>query len=150
MSIKVGKYKATFAGMTFGTSKNGNEQIVIDLRIEDTVMSTILSFSDAAKPYSVDRLKALGWEGEGHALDESKLTNEVDVSVAEEEYQGQKQLKVSILTNGGRIVMKDQMSSTQKNDFLKRLTRVSSANGAAKKSAPKVEKSDADDSEIPF
>ena len=42
------------------------------------------------------------------------------------------------------------MNSTQKNDFLKRLTGVSASNGVAKKAAAKPEKSDADDIDIPF
>ena len=141
---KLGRFSAKFVGIEFGTSSNGNEQIVIDLDVEGDVYSTILSFSDKARPYSEERLVALGWKGKGHPLDKTGLTNEVQVELKEEQYKDQTSgemktvTRCQILTNGGRIVMKDVMNSVQRANFLERLTGVKVARGAAKAPPPKA------------
>ena len=67
MSIEAGIYRARGieGSDQFGFAKTGTEQVSIDLELIEIgqTVTTILMFSDAATPYSIDRLKALGWEG---------------------------------------------------------------------------------------
>lgn len=84
-------------------------QIAVDLMFPDgSSITTFLFFSAGAAPYSFQRLTALGWKGKG-AQDLANLTgigtNEVDVEVREEEYDGKVRLKAEILTGPGRVVI---------------------------------------------
>jgi hypothetical protein len=117
--------------MQFGQSTKGNDQIAIDLLLATgETVTAFLNFSDAARPYSEERLVALGWAGLGHPLDEAELTREVDVDIKYEEYQGKQQMRVDIVGNGGRVKLKTTMDDAQKSAFLARLTGVKP--GAAK------------------
>ena len=90
--IQTGTYKGRgIAGSEqYGVTSNGNDQVVVDLNLVDLgeSVSTFLNFSEAAAQYSIDRLRALGWEGN----DLSNLTgidrNEVMVSVKYETWEG--------------------------------------------------------------
>ncbi len=135
MTIQAGRYKAhaVSGSMQFGMSAKGNEQISVDLLLPTGEMvTTFLSFSDAARPYSEDRLVALGWAGIGHELDEAELNREVDVDVSYQDYQGKQQMRVDIVPGGGRVKMKTTLDEAQKKAFLQRLTGIS-------KSAPKLD-----------
>jgi hypothetical protein len=105
----------------YGTTSNGNDQIVVDLDLFDIgeKVSTFLVFSDAAAPYSMERLRALGWAG----TDLTNLTgidkSEVQVEVKYEMYQGEEKMKVQILTGGG-VVLKNKLDDKGKKAFAAR------------------------------
>ncbi len=125
--MPTGRFKATPIPGTlqFGTSPGGHEQIGIDLKLENGVTCTaFLIFSEGAKPYSMERLQKLGWPGEGHPLNESDLTKEVEVDISYRQYNGEEKLDVSIVTDGGRVKMQSTMDDAQKQGFLTRLTGV--------------------------
>jgi hypothetical protein len=64
-----------------------------------------LYFSVAAKPFSLERMRALGWEGGPSKEDVTNLkgidANEVDVQVRIEEYEGKLRPKVEIMAGAG-------------------------------------------------
>ena len=125
--IEAKRYKAVAVAGTFqyGQSAKGNDQIAVDLRLDNgTTVTTFLSFSDGARPYSEDRLVALGWGGPGTPLDEAELNNEVDVDVAYEKYEGKDQMRVEIVRAGGRVKMKSALDETQKKAFIERISGV--------------------------
>ena len=125
--IEAKRYKAHMVpgSMQFGQSAKGNDQIAIDLTLDNgQTVTAFLNFSDAAKPYSEERLVALGWAGVGHPLDEAELTREVEVDIAYREYQGKQQMDVNIVTSGGRVKLKATMDDAQKRAFMERLTGV--------------------------
>lgn len=125
--IEAKRYKAHAVpgSMQFGQSSKGNDQIAIDLLLSSgQTVTAFLSFSEAARPYSEDRLVALGWAGVGNALDEAELTREVEVDISYRDYQGKQQMAVDIVTGGGRVKMKTTLDDAQKKAFLQRLTGV--------------------------
>jgi hypothetical protein len=93
----------------FGTTKNGADQVVIDLELLDVgqTVSTFLYFSEKAAPHSIKRLRALGWTG----TDLSDLAGidaqEVEVRVYWETFNEKESMKVEIVT-GGTVVLSDQ------------------------------------------
>lgn len=121
--IEAGTYKGRAIAGTeqYGQTKHGNDQIVLDLDLLEIgeKVSTFLVFSDKSAPYSVERLRALGWNGN----DLSNLTgidrNEVAVEVKYEMYQGDEKMKVQILTGGG-VVLKDKLDDKGKKAFAAR------------------------------
>jgi hypothetical protein len=119
ISAGIYKGKGVAGSEQYGTTKNGHDQIVLDLDLTDIGerVSTFLVFSDAAAPYGIERLRALGWSGS----DLSDLTgidlNEVDVEVKYEDWQGDMKMKVQILTGGGRVVLKQTMTDKDKRAF---------------------------------
>lgn len=134
MSLPKGFYKgrAIKGSEQYGVSKNGNDQIVIDLDLGELGQaSTFLNFSDAAAPYAIERLRACGWKGD----DVTDLTgidaNEIDVQVKYETYQGKEQMKVEIATGGGKVKLENQMDDRSKRAFGARMKQFLKGNGAA-------------------
>jgi hypothetical protein len=115
--IAAGRYK--------GKAVKGSEQynmlegkapcVAIDLKIAsaagDVFMTTFLYFSEAAAPYSYERLRALGWKGTGPAdlADLSTLDQEVDIEVTKEVYEGKERTKANILTGASRVTLTDKV-----------------------------------------
>ncbi len=135
MTIAAKRYKAHAVpgSMQFGQSSKGNDQIAIDLLLDSgETVTAFLNFSEAARPYSEERLVALGWAGAGHPLDEAELHKEVEVDIGYRDYQGKQQMDVNIVGSGGRVKLKSTMDDGQKNAFLERLTGI-------KKDAPKLD-----------
>ncbi len=125
--IEAKRYTAKYipGTMQMGVTKNGNDQIAIDLQLTGSaVVTAFLNFSEAARPYSEDRLKKLGWPGHGHDLDDTDLVNEVEVDISYRDFDGKQQMDVNIVTDGGRVKLKSTMDDAQRKSFLKRLTGV--------------------------
>ncbi len=126
--IAAGIYKARgMAGSEqYGTARTGTDQIVIDLLVElgdgeTTRLSTVLYFSDAAAPYAIERLRALGWAG-NDLLDLRDLNkNEVDVAIKYETFEGQQRMKVDIMTGSGRLKLESPMGTREKAAFAARM-----------------------------
>lgn len=116
--IAAGRYK--------GKAVKGSEQynmlegkapcVAIDLKIAssggDVFMTTFLYFSEAAAPYSYERLRALGWKGQGPAdlSDFSTIdANEVDIEVTKEVFEGKERTKANILTGASHVTLTDKV-----------------------------------------
>src|ERR1017187_5857158 len=115
LDIKAGVYKGRVVKQPdgtwaqFGESKNGNPEMIvdIDLKLDDAGntrrVSTPLYFSAEAAQYSFDRLKACGWVGPDVSDLTGVDTNEIDVEVRHEPYEGEMKTKVQIMSGGGRF-----------------------------------------------
>lgn len=116
-----GFYKGrALAGSEQYAEKNGTEQIAIDVEVPSLArcFTVFLYFTDAAAPIAIEKLRACGWTGD----DVTKLvgvdTNEIDVSIKYETYQGKERMKVDIATGGGgRIKLQNQMDDRAKRAF---------------------------------
>jgi hypothetical protein len=123
MGISPGTYKAKGikGSAQLGESEKGTLQVAVDLDVKGAdgsslgQMTTFMYFSTDAAPYSYERLRALGWKGEGPD-DIGKLddidTNEVDVRVtapvpykATDGSMKEGASKIEILTGGGKVVL---------------------------------------------
>jgi hypothetical protein len=114
--------------------ENGNEQIAIDVFVPELerAFTTFLHFTEKAAPYAIERLRACGWNGE----DLSDLTGvdsqEVDVQIKYETFQGKERMKVDIATGGGgRIQLDNQMDDKQKRAFAARMKGLLKGNAVA-------------------
>lgn len=93
----------------------GTLQLVVGLELKDKKTgehvrsaSTFLPFTDKAAAYSIERLRSLGWKGQTAADLENMDgidTNEVDVEVRADNYQGKTSYKVEIVTGPGLVTV---------------------------------------------
>ena len=116
MSIEAGLYVGKVISGEFGENKDGtNVEAVIQMQLIDRAdggtplegpvsVSVCLYFTEKAKPFSVEKLKAIGWQGGD--LEFARCPNEVTISVRYEEYplgSGDQRMKCDIFTGEGRI-----------------------------------------------
>lgn len=154
--IAAGQYKGRGIKSTVQlgeTEGNNTLQVAIDVDVllvkGDTreslgTMTTFLYFSEAAAPYSFERLRALGWKGQGPDDVDSNMVidiNEVDVRVTQAEPytapDGTKKMgtsKLEILTGGGKVVISKKLDDAT---FKARLRAIVSGSGGSSASAPK-------------
>jgi hypothetical protein len=128
MSIPEGIYRARAIKAELDKSDKGDDVVVVMLEIQigEGTMNAItrLYFSEKAAPYSLERLRALGWPG-GTTFE--KLPNVVDVTVKHEMYEGKPQTKVDILTGGGGIKPKNPPSPAEEREFFQRINKAMGA-----------------------
>lgn len=130
--IPGGQYKARGieGSDQFGTNENnGNDEVSVDLTLVDLQrnVTSILYFSDRATPYSLDRLRLMGWEGGDTFAGISK--NEVPVVVKYEVYDSKVRMKVEIVSS--RFSFQSPMSDVQKRGFFARLNQIAAQQGSA-------------------
>jgi hypothetical protein len=118
--IEAGIYRGRGAAGSeqYGETKNANDQIVLDLDLLDLGerVSTFLVFSEKAAPWSIKRLRALGWTGDSLADLTGIDSSEVDVEVKYEEYNGELKMKVQIIV-GGTVTLENQFDDKAKKAF---------------------------------
>lgn len=102
----------------FGQAKNGSEQFAIDCSLPDVgeTVTVILSFSGGARPYSIDKMAAMGISV--GAADLEFASKEFSVRVFYEEWEGEERMRVDVLTS--RVKLKE-MDPAQKRGFLAEL-----------------------------
>lgn len=141
--IAAGTYRgrAIKGSEQYGQTKNGNDQIVIDLNLEDIgeKVSTFLVFTDKAAEYSLDRLRACGWTGDDLSNLAGIDVNEVEVEVKYEQYNGETKMKVQILTGGGAVKLKDQLDDKGRKAFAAKYKDLAKSVTAKVATAPKPE-----------
>lgn len=115
----VHKGRAIAGSEQYGTSSGGHDQIVVDLSLTELgeQVSTFLIFSDASAPYSIQRLRACGWQGDDLSNLAGIDANDVDVEVRYEMYDSKQQMRVQILTGGGRVVLDKPLDDQGKRAF---------------------------------
>ncbi len=155
--IQAGTYtgRAVKGSEQYG-EKNGKPYMTVELTITELnrTLTTFLYFSEAAKPYAIDRLKALGCYGAANGNLDGIDANAVRVVVKYEKYQGEDQMKVDILT-GGSVRVDNPMDEKRKRSFLAEIASALKAEGAkppangGAKPAPKPAPVE-DDEAIPF
>lgn len=137
----------------YGSTSNGNDQIVININLLDLgeTVSTFLVFSDKAAPWSMKRLRALGWTGSDLTNLEGIDSQDVDVEVKYEEYQGEMKMKVQIVA-GGTVTLENQFDDKGKKAFAAKFASLAKSTTPAKAAKP-ASRSDATPSsadDIPF
>lgn len=126
--VAAGFYKgrALAGSEQYGTTKQGTEQLAIDIAIPSVNMTltTFLYFTKAAAPYALERLRACGWKGSDLANLAGIEANEIDVQLRYETYDGKESLKCDIAIGGGRVKLDAPMSEAQKRAFAARMKAV--------------------------
>ena len=151
--IPAGVYKgrAVVGSEQFGTTKNGTDQIVLDVNIPELgrQVSVILYFSTKAKSYSLEKLRACGWSGDDVTQLSGIGDNDIIVSIQYETYEGKERIRTDIVTGGGRIKLDAPMDAAAKRGFA---ARMKSATKAVPVPAPAKQDavSDANEDDLPF
>jgi hypothetical protein len=115
MKFGIFKARAVLGTEQFGETSNGHPQLALMFRmkIDDhgstQEASTFLIFSPESAPYSYERLRACGWEGNDLTDLKGVDKNEVDLKIWEDSYQGKPQVKVEIM-GGGKVTMAKPLS----------------------------------------
>lgn len=153
-----GRYKGRAASWGLGHSEKGTPQIAIELQVTegDLIGESITlygAFTDAAHPYTFKTMRTLGWEGD----DLGDLTgidkNEVSFVVAEEEYNGERKLKVKGVYPLG-VALKNPMTPEQTRAFAAQMKGAAvasrGANPYANKSKSQVKRENVQAGKDPF
>jgi hypothetical protein len=115
-----GTYRAVALPDTiqFGQAKNGSDQVACDLSLEDVgeTVTVILSFAGGAKPYSQDKMKAMGFRNDGGTLRHER--RECTARVFYEEWEGEERMRVDVVTS--KVALKP-MDEPQKRAFMSEL-----------------------------
>lgn len=131
--IPEGMYEAIAVGedepnVQFGESNNGNEQVAIEMNLLDLNRTcfVIMSFSTKAAPYSLERLRAMGWDGGDtmKGITTNKVTVRAKRDYYEDEHGNQKSsMKFEIMT-GQRFSFQKPMDDQQKRGFFAKLKQL--------------------------
>lgn len=110
-----------------GVSSQGTDFLAIKLRLDDLgeEVTTFLYFTEKTESWSLDRLKALGWDGKGDGNYNGIDSKQAECSVRFEQYNGKETMKVDIMTNSG--VKVTPMEEKAKAGFRARLQKLASA-----------------------
>jgi hypothetical protein len=86
----------------YGYSSNGNPELIVRLSVPalSRQLSTALYLTPDAYPYSVERLRSLGWEGDDLRNLKGIGQNEVDIQITYEMYDNKMTMKVQIMGGG--------------------------------------------------
>jgi hypothetical protein len=116
MAIRLGRFKARAIAGSEQYGVSGRKEtltITIDLAVPalGQNVGTYLYFSQDSAAYSFERLRQLGWVGKDIRDLKGIESNEVEIDISEEEYQGKKRFKVEIVSGGkaspGQVLAKD-------------------------------------------
>lgn len=111
-----------------GYAEGGGEQISVELDVqlsdqEIVRLTSILSFNGKAAPISIERLKALGWDGSDVLRGINKNEVEVEIKYRIPPGKTEERMEVEIKTNGGRFSFKKPMSEPEKRGFMANLSK---------------------------
>ena len=122
--IKAGVYKGSgVAGSEqYGRTPNGTDQIVLELAIPELErnVQTFLYCSEKALPFTIERLRALGWDNDDITNLSGIDKNEVSIDVHYEAYDKgdgsgpKQQMRVNILSGGGRVQIEQFVDSDKR------------------------------------
>lgn len=118
-----------------GYSRDGGGQISIDVDVqisdqEVARLTTILAFAGKGGPISIDRLKALGWDGSNELRGIDTLEPDVEIKYEIPPGKTEEVMRVEIKTaGGGRFTFKKPMSEPEKRGFMANLSKQASQLG---------------------
>lgn len=126
MSIRPGRYRAQAVSIEFGVSETGTDQAAIMFSLLDSneTIGAYLYFSEKAAERSIATLRVMGWKGlDIAAITADDVSAEVDITIAEDEYNGVKRLKVQWINAPGSMpaLLKHVMDGAQKQSFAERM-----------------------------
>jgi hypothetical protein len=122
MELADGRYRARGVRAELGLTSKGNEQVGVELQLlgdgyEAVKLSWYGYFTDASFPITIKALRALGWAGDDLSDLSGIDTNEVELVVENEEYEGKVRPKVQFINALGGLGMKEPMPEDRKKSF---------------------------------
>jgi hypothetical protein len=117
-----GTYRAKAVSWDLGETDNKNEQIAVEFEIltPDAEMPRLTwygFFTEKTWERTIESLRYMGWEGDDLGNLSALGTNEVDLVVDEEEYNGKVQTRVRWVNRPGGLNLKAPMSPERRVAF---------------------------------
>lgn len=117
-----GKFKAKAKAWILGETSTGGEEIAVEFDVltegaEYSVLTWRGYFTDAAWERTIESLRHMGWKGDNLANLEGLDTNEVELVVEEEEYNGKIQTKVRWVNRASGLNVKAPLTEDRKRSF---------------------------------
>lgn len=125
MSWKV-KARARTGEWDLGTSEKGTEQIAVlfdylDGNGEAGSITWFGYFTDGTWQRTLDSLRYMGWQGDDLGVLDGLDTNEVELVLDEETYQGKTRVKVQWVNRLQALALKAPMDPAQRQSFAQRM-----------------------------
>ncbi len=113
--IPAGNYKARAKEWALGMSQTGKEQIAVLFElVEGELAGQTITwfgyFTDNTLDRTLDSLRHCGWQSDSLADLDHLDTNEVEVVVEEDTYEGKTRSKVRWVNRPSRLALKDQLN----------------------------------------
>lgn len=140
--LREGTYLArvsAFEGMTL--SNNGVPQVAVQFTTNEGRIIAWWSLSDKAVRYTFEKLRTCGWKGNDvSAITLEDLTNDVEIVVKHEEFNGEQRAKVTFVNPvGGGIKAGKPMSDVERKAYAQKLKGLAMAIAPVVSSAPAAE-----------
>jgi hypothetical protein len=113
----------------FSKTDNGTAQVFVKAEVPGEGLKTVILFmSDAAMPYTQEKLRAVGWSGKGPIGPQIK-GNTCELCLYEEEYQGEWKAKADFAQSGnGGLKAKNPATASEEADMLAKLEIAAATN----------------------
>jgi hypothetical protein len=156
---KDGCYRAKVVSKDFNEAKTGTIQLVIGFEVTqegDQKGNTITGFfpcTENSMSYTVEKMRALGWKGVD--LDDLSTlgTEEADIVVKSESYNGESRLKVAFVNKPGAVIV-PPLDSDRRKAFAARMRSIvvgtDPSQAAAKAAPPEAKTPTVSDEDLPF
>lgn len=121
-----GTHRARAREWALGHSSNGNEQVAVLFEItqgehQGRTITWFGFFTDKTAERTLDSLRHCGWDGDDFVNLTGLDANEVELVIAEEEYQGKFHDRVQWVNRPASLSLKAQMNSAQMAEFAQRM-----------------------------
>jgi len=123
-----GSFKAKVVSKDYCRAKSGAEQLAVRFEVVDGPqaghqITEFLSFSEAALKYTVEKMRTMGWSGIDLADVETLGSNEVEIVVRAEEWEGQSRMRVAFINavGGASMALKSALNESERKAFAARM-----------------------------
>lgn len=117
--LGIHKARAIRGSEQAGVDSKGNLRLAVDMALSDGsgAVTVTFSFAGAAPEWSIKKLRMLGWVGDDIDNLKGIDTNEVEVRIYEEVFEGKPQRKADIVFGGGTFKFEKQLDDREKRSF---------------------------------
>lgn len=122
MTLQAGTFRARGVSGALGYTKDHNPQVVVELQIldDDHAGETLAwygFFTEKTQERTLEALRILGWKTDDLSDLDGITSNEIDVVVKEEEFEGVVRLRAAWINRRGGAVLKAPMSPQEAKAF---------------------------------
>ena len=150
--LLAGNYIARARHWKYGRSSKGTDFVELTFHVaaESEYIKAYLYLSEAAWPRSCESLKACGWDGADFGDLAGMGSQDVEIVVAEEEYDGKISYKVKWINPIGGAGAPELDDKDRRTLIAKMNARIKSMQGHSAKPKAKPAKKDEAEDDIPF
>jgi hypothetical protein len=155
--ITVGKHIGRARAWNLGEAKTGNEELSVDMTIKSgecagQSITARLYFTEKTFDRSIESMRYMGWKGDDLSNIQGLDSNDVEIVVEHEEYEGQTRARVKWINRIGGAAAAKPLEASKAKSFAERMkARVARADQErSAKAAANGEFTKPDTSDVPF